>query len=195
MKQAMMMVGMKRLLSVPEAAARFEVTSQTVRNWIGTGRLSALQTTTRGRYRITPEELERLERDMSTANGDRAADGSVSHRLSARGLDLGAELDRVVQAIVAAVEPEAVYLFGSRARGDAKPDSDFDLALIVQDGSSRRRTAMKSYESLATVRGRTVGVDVVVLTPQILAAERDLVGSIARSIVREGVTVYGSAVV
>jgi hypothetical protein len=54
---------------------------------------------------------------------------------------------------------------------------------------------MKSYECLAMVRGRTVGVDVVVLTPQILAAERDLVGSIARSIVREGVPVYGSAVV
>ena len=195
MKQATMMGGMKRLLSVPEAAARFEVTSQTVRNWISTGRLSALQTTKRGRYRITPEELEKLERDMSTANGDRGADESLGHRLSAEGLDLGDELDRVVHAIVAAVKPEAVYLFGSRARGDAKPDSDFDLALIVLDGSSRRRTAMKSYESLATVRGRTVGVDVVVLTPQILAAERDLVGSIARSIVREGVPVYGSAVV
>ena len=190
-----MMNGMKRLLSVPEAAARFEVTSQTVRNWISAGRLSALQTTKRGRYRITPEELDKLERDMSTANGDRGADAPLGQRLSAKGLDLGDELDRVVHAIVAAVKPEAVYLFGSRARGDAKPDSDFDLALIVLDGSSRRRTAMKSYECLATVRGRTVGVDVVVLTPQILAAERDLVGSIARSIVREGVPVYGSAVV
>ena len=186
---------MKRLLSVPEAAARFEVTSQTVRNWIGAGRLSALQTTKRGRYRITPEELERLERDMSTANGDRGADESLGHRRSARGLELGAELDRVVHAIVAAVKPEAVYLFGSRARGDAKPDSDFALALIVRDGSSRHRTAMKSYESLAAVRGRTVGVDVVVLPPQILAAARDLVGSIARSVVHEGVPVYGSAVV
>jgi hypothetical protein len=54
---------------------------------------------------------------------------------------------------------------------------------------------MRSYESLASVPRRTVGVDVVVLTPQIIATERELVGSISRSIVREGVMVYGSAVI
>ena len=105
------------------------------------------------------------------------------------------ELDRVVDAIVAAVEPDAVYLFGSRARGHARPDSDFDLAIIVPDGSHRRRIAMKSYEGLAAVHDRTVGVDLVVLTPRMIAMEGDLVGSIAGSIVRDGVPVYGSAAI
>jgi hypothetical protein len=50
---------------------------------------------------------------------------------------------------------------------------------------------MKSYESLAAVRSRSVGVDVVVLTPQLITNERDIVGSIARAVVREGVPVYG----
>lgn len=30
----------------------------------------------------------------------------------------------------------AVYLFGSRAKGTARPDSDYDLLLVVSDGFS-----------------------------------------------------------
>ena len=105
----------------------------------------------------------------------------------------GIELARVVSAIVAAIRPDAMLLFGSRARGEAGPDSDFDLAIVAPDGVERRRLAMRAYEAIARVEGRTVGVDLVVLTPAIIAAERDMVGSIARAVVREGVPVYGSA--
>jgi len=31
---------------------------------------------------------------------------------------------------------ERVVLFGSRARGDAKPDSDYDIAVFIKDASS-----------------------------------------------------------
>jgi len=186
---------MTRLFSVPEAAARFEVTSQTVRNWINTGRLPALQTAQRGRYRIAQEDLERLGDEMSTTIRNRRPNDLLGLGLDQGGVDLRPELARVVDAIVAAVEPDAVYLFGSRARGDARPDSDFDLAVVVPDGSQRLRIAMKSYESLAAVHDRTVGVDVVVLTPQIIALESDLVGSMARAVVREGISVYGSAAI
>ena len=39
-------------------------------------------------------------------------------------------LDQMVQAIVAEVDPEQVILFGSRARGDAREDSDVDLVVV-----------------------------------------------------------------
>jgi predicted nucleotidyltransferase len=42
-------------------------------------------------------------------------------------------LSDMVQAIVREVDPERIYLFGSRARGDARADSDMDL-LIVESG-------------------------------------------------------------
>ena len=167
---------MKGLLSVPEVAQRFEVTNQTVRNWIASGRLSAIQPTRRGRYRIPSAALRAFEQDAASRRPDE-------------------ELARVVDAIVASVRPDAVVLFGSRARGDFTPDSDFDLALIAPDGAERRRVAMQAYESIAAVGGRSVGVDLVVLTPQVILAERELPGSIARAVVRDGVLVYGSATV
>ena len=42
-------------------------------------------------------------------------------------------LRRMTAAIVEAADPERVILFGSRARGDAKADSDIDL-VVVQAG-------------------------------------------------------------
>ena len=33
--------------------------------------------------------------------------------------------------LVAEYQPERIYLFGSKARGDAGPDSDYDIMLVV----------------------------------------------------------------
>lgn len=194
---------MKRLMSVPEVADRFDVTTQTVRNWIVAGRLVAVQPARRGRYRIPIDALRAFERAAgmdetpdelpSRAPSLDRGDSGTNRLVAAGDGALDAELERVVAAIVASVHPQAVLLFGSRARGDFKPDSDFDLAIVAADGSERRRIAMKAYESLARVPGRSVGVDVVVLTPHLISTERELVGSIARAVVREGVPVYGSA--
>src|SRR5215213_8416839 len=51
---------------------------------------------------------------------------------------------------VRAVEPEAaVILYGSRARGDAAPDSDWDLLVLVDgrvDGDRERRIHDRLYD-------------------------------------------------
>ena len=55
---------------------------------------------------------------------------------------LDPRLAEVVRRLVEAYEPERVYLFGSHARGDAGPDSDYDLLLVVPDDAApdRRRS-------------------------------------------------------
>jgi predicted nucleotidyltransferase len=42
-------------------------------------------------------------------------------------------LDRMIARIVETMNPEAIYLFGSRAPGDARPNSDYDHLVIVSD--------------------------------------------------------------
>lgn len=172
---------MRRFYSVSEVASRFEVTSQTVRNWIVSGQLQAVQPTPEGRYRIPARALLTFEQ-----NGSIVRAGADPGKLAI------SELERVVRAIVAAVHPIGVILFGSRARGDFRADADFDLAILAPDGAARRGVAMRAYEGLAGVADRSVAVDIVVLTPSILSAEQDLAGSIARAVAREGVSLYGS---
>ena len=62
-------------------------------------------------------------------------------------------LDRMVRAIVDEVDPEQVILFGSRARGDATAESDFDLVVVEAepfgDGRSRYAEEARLYRALA----------------------------------------------
>jgi uncharacterized protein len=187
---------MKEFYAVSEVAARFEVTSQTVRNWIAAGQLPSVQPTPGGRYKIRAQALLAFEQKSGLIRQGAPTEPVHGHPLDAiapalPGDLIVSELARLVQAIVASVHPDGVILFGSRARGDHRADSDVDLAIIAADGVARRRVAMQAYESLAAVVGRSVAVDIVVLTPSIIEAERDLVGSVARAVAREGVSLYG----
>ena len=42
-------------------------------------------------------------------------------------------LRRIVEVIVREIDPERMILFGSRARGDHKEDSDYDI-LVLKEG-------------------------------------------------------------
>ena len=93
-------------------------------------------------------------------------------------------LDEIVRRLVAAYRPEKVYLFGSHARGDAGPDSDFDLLVIVPDDAepSRRRSRL-AYEVL---RGTGVAADVVVWTRGYFERRRAVPASLPAVVEREG---------
>ena len=50
---------------------------------------------------------------------------------------LNASLKEMVRRILVTGHPQKIILFGSRARGDARPDSDYDLLLIEPSDQSR----------------------------------------------------------
>jgi uncharacterized protein len=58
----------------------------------------------------------------------------------------------MVEVIVREADPEKIILFGSRARGDAKPDSDVDLLVVESEPfspqRSRRQEAVRLYSAL-----------------------------------------------
>ena len=63
---------MQRFYSVSEVAARFEVTSQTVRNWIAAGHLPSVQPTPGGRFKVPASALLLFERRSGVPPGDAA---------------------------------------------------------------------------------------------------------------------------
>jgi predicted nucleotidyltransferase len=70
-------------------------------------------------------------------------------------------IDALVQRIVELVHPLKIILFGSAARGEAGPDSDIDLLVVMPDGVHRRQTMEFLYEQLLGIR---VPFDVLVAT-------------------------------
>lgn len=104
--------------------------------------------------------------------------------------DLDPVVERVVRRVVEEVQPLRVVLFGSRATGTARPDSDVDLLVVLPDGAPRRAILDRLYRArIAT----TVGVDFLAATPEVLHRERDNPGLIYREILTTGRDVYVSA--
>jgi predicted nucleotidyltransferase len=93
-------------------------------------------------------------------------------------------LAELLRRLVSAYEPERVYLFGSRAREDAGPDSDYDLLLVVPDNASpERRRSRLAYEVL---RGTGVAADVLVCTRAWFNRREGLRASLPGTVLREG---------
>lgn len=79
--------------------------------------------------------------------------------------DLDARLTALAKAWRSDSDLGAVYLFGSRARGDAQPSSDVDLAVILRaglEGDERWRKRLELVGAASELLG-TDAVDVVVL--------------------------------
>jgi predicted nucleotidyltransferase len=93
-------------------------------------------------------------------------------------------LSEAVHRLVAAYQPERVYLFGSVARGDAGADSDYDLLLVVPDDAPpEKRRSRLAYEAL---RGTGTAVDVLVCTRSYFEDRRSLKASLPGTVLREG---------
>ncbi len=60
-------------------------------------------------------------------------------------------LTEVVRRLVEAYRPERIYLFGSVARGEAGPDSDYDIMVIVPDDAPPER--LRSRLAYRALRG------------------------------------------
>lgn len=98
-------------------------------------------------------------------------------------------LDALVSRLVAALDPQMIWLFGSRARGDARPDSDFDLLVVAKPtGADWAEDYDKVY---APTMGSGIGVDVVPTDMEVYEASLGLRTSFIRRIVDEGRIVYG----
>ncbi len=180
-------------LTVPEAAKRIGRNPETIRRWIRAGKLQSRKVGTQhlideddlanATRAVAPGPSVALERDwrlndrsfvlaLHQGRTERAhlIQEAVAPYLAAARPRPTATTDpwqsTIVGRIVRLVDPVMIVLFGSRARGDAREDSDYDLLVVVDAVANRRamRIAIRrSFEDLP------VAADVVVAT----AAETD----------------------
>jgi predicted nucleotidyltransferase len=96
-------------------------------------------------------------------------------------------IDRMVQRIVRKFKPEQVILFGSHARGEAGPDSDVDL-LVVMDFEGRAFDI--EVEVRLALQHIPVAKDIIVSRPKDFSWRKDVVGTIEWPAAREGKVLY-----
>ncbi len=102
-------------------------------------------------------------------------------------LDDDATLRRIVDTIAEALDPEQILLFGSRARGDATVQSDYDICVIMEP-DEHRRDLVRQIHSLFDVRG--FSMDIFVLSPDELREQRQVANTLGYIISREGEVLY-----
>jgi HEPN domain-containing protein/predicted nucleotidyltransferase len=93
----------------------------------------------------------------------------------------------ITKTIVDRFAPERVVLFGSRARGDHEPDSDYDLIVVLDTPLERRERDRPIRDAL---RGAGHHVDVIVYTPAEFERSRHDVGALAYAGETEGQLLY-----
>ena len=95
----------------------------------------------------------------------------------------------VARAVHRIAESEQTILFGSRARGDHRPDSDIDVLIIkdpsppedwLEDLRDRARTLQKARLPEAS------GIDVICMTAREFDTRRHLRNNLANSIAKQG---------
>jgi excisionase family DNA binding protein len=153
-------------LSVAEVAVRLGITRQAVLKRIRSGRLPATKV---GRAYVV----------SAAAVGAPPGDDPV--------------LAEIVRRLVEAYEPERVYLFGSVARGNRGPDSDYDVLLVVPDDAPPERLESRlAVEALWRAR-IAASVDVLVWRRSRFDRRAEAVRtSLPATVLREGVLLHAA---
>ncbi len=81
---------------------------------------------------------------------------------------------------------EAVILFGSRARGDAHPESDYDLAVVTTAANRDARVLCKPLAELDET------IQIVPVDPEALRTYRNTCNRVERGVVVDGQTLAGT---
>lgn len=106
---------------------------------------------------------------------------------------LTTELCDIVGAIRSEIEPAAIILFGSHARGEATASSDIDLLVLrkqaFRPGESRRLELGRLYRSVA--ESCMAPTDILLFTKAEFDDWKGTTNHILAAAAREGVVLYG----
>jgi predicted nucleotidyltransferase len=100
---------------------------------------------------------------------------------------LPSEARSIGRRLIDALSPDRVYLFGSHARGNAGPDSDFDFLVVVP--RSTQSSYERAVEAHRVVRDMVSAKDIVVLTRAEWEKQIKAPSSLCSTVLREGILI------
>lgn len=94
-------------------------------------------------------------------------------------------IDRLIERLA----PLEIWLFGSRAEGRARPDSDWDLLVVVADDTPAERLSPRvGFEAK---HGLGIAADIVLCRKSTFLRRRDEPGTASRAAWNRGHKLYG----
>ena len=99
-------------------------------------------------------------------------------------------LSNLTDVLVQAARPKRIILFGSQARGDADPHSDFDI-MVVEDKPTDRFAEMVRLNRL--IRSFDIAVDLLVVSDEKFQYWRDTPGNVYYEAATAGQVLYQAA--
>jgi len=102
-------------------------------------------------------------------------------------------LQEMTDIIVREVSPRKVILFGSHARGDARPDSDLDF-LVVEDGpfNARRSRRAEMTRMWKVLFDYPVPMDFLIFTPEEIEKWQTSQNHVIAQAMKDGKVLYES---
>lgn len=98
-------------------------------------------------------------------------------------------LSEIVNRLADAYHPKRIYLFGSKARGNAGPDSDYDLLIVVDNDAPLE--LKRSWLAHQKLWGIGEAKDVLVCTEEWFRSRERIRSSLPAAALREDRLLYG----
>jgi len=101
------------------------------------------------------------------------------------------EYSEIVKTILSEVEVEKVILFGSRARGDNKPESDLDLLIIQKNDFSKSKSRWsETIKIRKALKNYMIPKDILLFSESEINYWKDSLNHIIPSCLKEGKVLY-----
>ena len=96
-------------------------------------------------------------------------------------------INEAIEILATQFSPDKIILFGSHARGTATEQSDVDFLVLCDCKGRKGRLTDDMHEAL---KDMPFPKDIVVMSPKEFELDRQIPGTLARPVGREGIVLY-----